>query len=226
MCGEDATLAAVLSTATAQTTITNIAIGPTNTPIQHVVVIFQENVTFDHYFATYPNALNEGGVPLFVPKKRTSSVNGLSGPLLTNNPNQVQPFRLSRAQAIICDEGHDYTREQKALDFGLMDQFVQLDGTTQTGCNDAGKGKGPAMGYYDGNTVTALWNYAHWFAISDNFFSTTFGPSTLGHLNLVSGQTNDPGRDRHLMIYGQRSTTACRTRRPPFRWRVRTSAIC
>jgi hypothetical protein len=46
------------------------------------------------------------------------------------------------------------------------------------------------MGYYDGNTVTALWNYAQHFAMSDNFYESTFGPSVLGHLNLISGQTH------------------------------------
>ena len=46
------------------------------------------------------------------------------------------------------------------------------------------------MGYFDGNTVTALWNYAKHFALSDNSFGTTFGPSTPGALNLISGQTN------------------------------------
>jgi phospholipase C len=46
------------------------------------------------------------------------------------------------------------------------------------------------MGYYDGNTVTALWNYAQAFAISDNSYSTTFGPSTPGALNLIAGQTH------------------------------------
>ncbi len=45
------------------------------------------------------------------------------------------------------------------------------------------------MDYYDGNTVTALWNYAQHFAMSDNFYDTEFGPSTPGALNLVSGQT-------------------------------------
>jgi phospholipase C len=109
---------------------------------------------------------------------------------MTHNPNSVQPFRLDRSQAIVCDQSHDYTGEQKALDGGLMDKFVELDGTTQTGCNDLGLGKGLVMGYYDGNTVTALWNYAQHFALNDNFFSTNFGPSTLGHLNLASGQTN------------------------------------
>jgi phospholipase C len=47
------------------------------------------------------------------------------------------------------------------------------------------------MDYYDGNTVTALWNYAQNFAMSDNNWDTTFGPSTPGALNLVSGQTGD-----------------------------------
>src|SRR5579864_4968880 len=173
--------------ARAQTTST------TSTPIQHVVVIFQENVSFDHYFATYPNAANPGGEPVFVARKGahpTPTVNGLAGPLMTHNPNSVQPFRMDRSQAIVCDQSHDYTGEQKALDGGLMDKFVELDGTTQTGCNDLGLGKALVMGYYDGNTVTAIWNYAQHFAMNDNFFSTNFGPSTLGHLNLAAGQTN------------------------------------
>src|SRR5262249_49543405 len=46
------------------------------------------------------------------------------------------------------------------------------------------------MGYFDGNTVTALWNYAQHFAMSDNSFDTQFGPSTPGALNLVAGQTH------------------------------------
>jgi phospholipase C len=46
------------------------------------------------------------------------------------------------------------------------------------------------MDYYDGNTVTGLWNYAQQYAMSDNSYSTVFGPSTPGALNLVSGQTH------------------------------------
>jgi phospholipase C len=183
-------LSIALSSGMAQTGATSTA-PAVATPIKHVVVIFQENVSFDHYFATYPYALNsEGGEPVFVSSRRTPNVNGFNGPLLTHNPNAVQPFRLSRAQAIVCDQGHTYTNEQKAVDRGLMDQFVSLDGTTQNNCNDVGKGMGLVMGYYDGNTVTALWNYAQRFALNDSFFSTAFGPSTLGHLNLITGQTS------------------------------------
>src|ERR1051326_3597399 len=46
------------------------------------------------------------------------------------------------------------------------------------------------MGYFDGNTVTAMWNYAQHFAMSDNAYGDQYGPSTPGALNLVAGQTN------------------------------------
>ncbi len=152
----------------------------TTTPIKHVVVIFQENVSFDHYFGTYPNAKNPPGEPKFTPAKDTPSVNGLNTPLLTHNPNGVNPQRLDRSQAVTADMDHGYTSEQKAFDGGLMDNFVQ--GT--------GHGNDIVMDYYDGNTVTALWNLAQHYAMSDNSFGTTFGPSTPGALNLVSGQTH------------------------------------
>jgi phospholipase C len=172
----------------------NGAIGqprPTATPIKHLVVVFQENVSFDHYFATYPIALNPAGQPRFTAAPHTPSVNGLSGPLLApDNPNSVQPFRLGPDQAQTCDQDHSYTNEQKAFDSGLMDRFVETVGRGAGSCKDYGKGKGLVMGYYDGNTVTALWNYAQHFAMSDNSYGTTFGPSTPGALNLVSGQTH------------------------------------
>jgi phospholipase C len=163
----------------------------TTTPIKHVVVIFQENVSFDHYFATYPVALNNNPTePVFSAAPNTPSVNGLNGPLLTNNPNSVQPFRLTRAQAVTCDQDHNYNDEQKAFDSGLMDKFVESVGVGNASCDVAGYGKGIVMAYYDGNTVTALWNYAQNFAMSDNSFNTTFGPSTPGVISLISGQTH------------------------------------
>lgn len=177
---------------------------PTATPIQHVVVIFQENVSFDHYFATYPVAANTDGSK-FTPAAGTPSVNGLgtlvggepSGVLLTSNPNAgnsanapfaINPFRLSHEQASTCDQDHNYGHEQEAFDQGLMDLFPATVGVG-TCSFDYGKSKGLVMGYFDGNTVTALWNYAQNFALNDNAFGTTFGPSTPGLLNLVAGNT-------------------------------------
>jgi phospholipase C len=158
--------------------------GATTTPIKHLVVIFQENVSFDHYFGTYPNATNPAGEPQFHASPNTPSVNGLTQQLLTANPNLANPQRLDRSQALTCDQDHAYLDEQKAFNHGLMDQFVQ---TVSGGrCAD----QSIVMDYYDGNTVTGLWNYAQHFAMSDNSYSTTFGPSTPGALNLISGQTH------------------------------------
>jgi phospholipase C len=162
----------------------------TTTPIKHLVVIFQENNSFDHYFATYPNAMNPPGEAAFVAKPNTPSVNGLTGPLLTNNPNSVAPYRLDRSQASTCDNDNHYTDEQKAYHGGLADKFPENTNATATGCPP-----GLVMGYYDGNTVTAMWNYAQNYAMSDNFFATNFGTTVMGHLNLLSGQTHQTGVD-------------------------------
>src|SRR5207302_1021308 len=158
----------------------------TATPIQHVVVIFQENVSYDHYFGTYPLAApnNDGTVYFGAPSSSTPHANGLNPGLLKNNPNLANPFRIDRSVPVTCDEDHNYGDEQAAADGGLMDKFVQ-----KLSCNDRVLGAASTMGYYDGNTATALWNYAQHFAMSDNSFGTTFGPSTPGLLNLVAGNT-------------------------------------
>jgi phospholipase C len=178
----------------------------TKTPIKHLVVIFQENVSFDHYFGTYPDATNPANEPPFHALPDTPTINGLTPDLLTNNPNlnkantstklnsiPSNPFRLDRSQAATNDQDHDYTPEQMAFDSGLMDLFplsVGVAGPPPSGSPAAAQTTALTMGYYDGNTVTALWNYAQHFAMSDNSYDTTFGPSTPGALNVISGQTN------------------------------------
>jgi len=160
----------------------------TLTPIKHVVVIYGENISFDHYFGTYPYAANPARQPAFHAAAGTPSVNGLTDSLRTANPNLANPARLDRSEALTCDQDHNYTAEQKAFDHGLMDKFVE--NTERESCKAPNVGKpGLVMDYYDGNTVTALWNYAQHFAMSDNSYGTTFGPSTPGAINLVSGQT-------------------------------------
>lgn len=171
----------------------------TTTPIKHVVVIFQENNSFDHYFGTYPNALYPAGSPVttqnpsgespFTPLPNTPSVNGLT-PLL-NNLSVTPPFRLDRALETTCDNDNHYKDEQTAYNSGTVNLFPTT--TSGTGTNTTtGAPCTPdlSMGYYDGNTVTALWNYAQYFAISDNYFDTEFGTTVMGHLNLLSGQTH------------------------------------
>jgi phospholipase C len=188
--------------------------GFTATPVQHLVVIFGENISFDHYFGTYPQALNPPNEPGFTAIPGSPTVNGLTGALLDRNPNflnvranrkdATNPFRLDRSQAATADQNHDYTAEQRAFNAGLMDSFPRYTGILGSPVVKLRLGsmqftdspqyayqtKGLVMGYYDGNTVTALWNYAQRYALNDNSYGTTFGPSTLGAIELISGQTN------------------------------------
>jgi phospholipase C len=173
----------------------------TSTPIKHLVVLFDENESFDHYFGTYPYAANTDGQP-FHAKPGTPTVNGLYtkitpsgpvGPLLTSNPNSYNPERLTPSEALTCDQNHAYQPEEQAADGGKNDKFVQY--TESSDCSIAAPAEfyqpGLVMDYYDGNTVTGLWNYAQNYAMSDNNFDTDFGPSSPGAINLVSG--NDGG---------------------------------
>ncbi|GAB0114921.1 phospholipase C [Acidisoma sp. C75] len=172
----------------------------TATPIKHLVVIYDENVSFDHYFATYPQATNPQGEPAFTAQPRTPQVNNLvTAHLLTNNPNATNaangtgatnPFRLDRSQAATADQDHAYTPEQQAYDGGKMDLFPKYTGSATSGGAGAFGTTGQVMGYFDGNTVTALWNYAQNFAMDDANFTNTYGPSTPGALEVVSGNTD------------------------------------
>jgi phospholipase C len=199
----------------------------TATPVKHLVVIFQENVSFDHYFGTYPFAQNNSGETPFEASPRTpKSINTLLTPLDTthdfrplagvdlihNNPNAnanvptlapnnkktngagaANPFRLSPSQALTADQGHNDQPEQSAYDNGNMDGFPAWTGTAgppPLAPPAAVTTTGLVMGYYDGNTTTALWNYAQFYAMNDNAYTTQFGPSSPGAINLITGQTS------------------------------------
>jgi phospholipase C len=185
--------------------------------IKHVVVIFGENESFDHYFGTYPNAQNLTGETAFTAAAGTAIPNNyVSNPsLLNNNPNALNlknnvtsgttvtsvasgPYRQAPAQAWTGSQSHNYTNEQLAFNLGNMDLFPLNVGAADSSAELASGGpfkalnntKALTMAYYDGNTVTGMWNYANRYAMSDNSFSSTFGPSSPGAINLISGQTD------------------------------------
>jgi phospholipase C len=198
---------------TTSTPITSSATTPqdkltTTTPIKHLVVIFDENQSFDHYFGTYPQSSNPSGEPTqawVAPSNVTYVNNYLKYPSLLNaNPNMtnslntslgyqssyLNPFRIDRAQYNVSSMNHNYLPEQQASDNGAMDAFVYYTGKAATGGSAQFGTKAQVLGYFDGNTVTALWNYAQNYAMSDNAWTDTFGPSTPGAIHVVSGQNN------------------------------------
>jgi len=161
----------------------------TATPVKHVVVIFQENVSFDHYYGTYPVAANLPGETPFTAATGTPAANTLTTPLdptkgflamtgvdlINNNPNGPtgygaaqnganawNPFRLTPAQAATADQDHEYTDEEKSFNNGLMDAFPLFVGVPDSvppqDLTPPLNSKALVMGWYDGNTVTAMWN--------------------------------------------------------------------
>src|SRR6266702_2046596 len=195
----------------------------TTTPIKHLVVIFGENVSFDHYFATYPTAKNLTGEPAFTAATGTQTdiatlaAAGLTGAANPNaqatSPNIVaatvngqttapptlgaalttttaQPFRLDRSQANTKSQNHSYGPEQLADDNLKMDAFPLFTSASSIIAGSTGQfgSSAQVLGYFDGNTVTAYWNLAQNFAMNDNAWTDTFGPSTPGAIEVISGQ--------------------------------------
>ncbi len=227
------------------------------TPIKHVVVIFGENISFDHYFGTLSSRrstsrASRDSTPIRPRQRPTHWWAVCSRTIRTSSiPTTARAARIRsasvRAQAVTADQDHDYGPEQLAFNHGLMDLFPEVGRhgrTAASGRRASSRRRASSMGYYDGNTVTALWNYAQQFAMSDNSFGTNFGPSTVGALNLVSGQTNGivqetngpttddeiddgAGRPDGGGRSGSVSATSARRRRATrCRWAAATSATC
>jgi phospholipase C len=132
------------------------------TPIQHLVLIMQENHTFDNYFGTFPGA---NGIPAgtCVPVSLTNPSQGCVAPYLTTN-------------AIPDDIAHVAKTSNCDVNGGLMNGFVQCEGSNET------------MSYYDASVIPNYWQYAQQYALLDNFFSETAGWSLPNHWELVASQ--------------------------------------
>ena len=134
-----------------------------STPIQHIVILFQENHAFDNYFGTYPGA-NGLNATVALPVENGSNVT-------------VSPFHLSSSQRPSLDNSEGAAR--MAYNNGTMDGFVSAEHTNGT------------MGYYDSRDIPYYWDYASQFVLMDNFFSPVMGPSLPNHLYLIAGQSGN-----------------------------------
>ncbi len=191
--------------------------APTATPIKHLVIIFNENVSFDHYFATYPKAANPPGEPAFTAKPATPNVNNLANagiccetirisptrPMAATPPNRSGSIAARLSPPIRTTPTPPNNRPMTAA---KPTCFPNITGKASSGGAGAFGTKGQVMGYYDGNTVAAMWNYAQAFAMSDNAFGDTYGPSTPGMLNISSGpdQRHDHRRHDQKAVHGRR----------------------
>ena len=139
---------------------------PAKTPIQHLIVVMQENHTFDNYFGTYPGA---DGLPA-----------GIQMPINPADPSAgaVAPFHISNYP--IEDLSHSAATFTKQWDSGKMDGFVSaLDALKQDGKL--------SMGYYDGTDLPFYWNLADQYVLFDRFFSSARDGSFANHMYWVAG---------------------------------------
>ena len=150
--------------------------------IKHVVIIMQENRSFDSYFGTYPGA---NGIP---------KVNGVFTPC---NPRPAPLTGCERPYHNSADvnSGADHTHPAAvtAIAGGKMNGFVQAAEKSPTGCvvvTDpacAQAGKSDVMGYHDAREIPNYWTYAKNFVLQDRLFEPTSSWSYPSHLYMVSG---------------------------------------
>jgi len=139
-----------------------------NTPIEHFLVLMQENHTFDNYFGTYPGA--EG-----FPEGTCIPVD----PFDASNTECVEPFHIGDRP--IEDLDHSDSTFNLQYNKGKMNGFVYA-------LNQRNQNGALAMGYYDDRDLPYYWNLADEYVLFDHFFSSDHGGSFANHMFWVSGQ--------------------------------------
>ncbi|MDA4128152.1 MAG: hypothetical protein OK422_01600 [Thaumarchaeota archaeon] len=132
--------------------------------IKHIIVIVEENHTFDNYFGTYPGAR---GLNL----STSLPEGGTTG-------KSVKPFHIE-GTTITHDLCHSWECAHMAYNNGSMDRFVAVSKSNLT------------MGYFDYHQIPYYWSYASKFVLFDNFFSSVMAPSVPNHLFLIAGQSGN-----------------------------------
>ena len=139
-----------------------------NTPIEHIIVLMQENHSFDNYFGTYPGANG-------IPEGTCIPVD----PFDASNIDCVEPFHIGDRP--IEDLDHSESTFNLQYNEGQMNGFVySLNLRNQNGYL--------TMGYYDGSDLPYHWNVADEFVLFDRFFTSDRGGSFANHMYWVSGQ--------------------------------------
>ncbi|MDV3277225.1 MAG: alkaline phosphatase family protein [Nitrososphaerales archaeon] len=137
---------------------------PGKPPIQHVVIIVEENHTFDNYFGTYPGA---NGIAGATPQPSTNN---------STTAKLVKPFMINTT-TIAHDLCHDWTCAHQAYDNGSMDGFVTASNSNLT------------MGHFNPSLIPYYWDYASQFVLLDNFYTPVMTASLPNHLYLIAGQS-------------------------------------
>lgn len=193
--------------------------------IQHVVIIMQENRSFDSYFGTFPGA---DGIPMRdgVPTVCLPQPNGPC----------VRPYHDSRDR----NRGgpHNFNSAVADINGGKMDGFVmaaehgeaRCAGLDDPNCARRG-GAADVMGYHDGNELPNYWKYASDFVLQDHLFENISSWSlpqhlfmvsewsaTCSQLHVASSCTNDPSSPDFPPDFRPRARAVHQPGRPDYAW--------
>jgi phospholipase C len=135
----------------------------TATPIKHVVVIMEENHSFDNYFGTFPGA---NGIPsgVCVPDPATQGCDA--------------PYHV--ATEFTHALPHDYPNAVGDVNQGKMNGFIAQE---QQFCNCKTH---QSMGHFDATDIPVYWRYAENYALQDNFFEPVLSWGYPAHLSMLS----------------------------------------
>ncbi len=137
--------------------------------IQNIVVVLQENHTFDNYFGTYPGADGTAGRDLCLPQASGSS-------------NCRKPFHSPTLTP--GDLSHTWSSAHDDYDGGKMDGFIYSEGSDETMC------------YFDDSDLPHYWKAASEYVLCDRYFTSVMSESAPNHLYLVAGTSGGIVDDR------------------------------
>lgn len=151
-------------------TLTHLSLASTRTPITHLIVIVQENHSFDNYFGTYPTG---NGTLVNEITTQLQPVDGIPAQIcLPHGRDCIAPYPVSSYNTVNPYEGQ-LTYEED-VDGGKMDGFASYSGPQ-------------SMAYFDYHQLAAYWDYAEEYAIADNYFSTYLSTTSPNRLSMLAG---------------------------------------
>lgn len=128
--------------------------------IENIVIVLQENHTFDNYFGTYPNANGTLGKNICIPQSKGAST-------------CLAPYKSATSRP--PEMNHNWNSAHEDYDGGKMDGFVYSEGNKGT------------MSYFDRSQISRYWKAADSYVLCDNYFTSVMSESAPNHLFLVAG---------------------------------------
>ncbi len=170
---------------------------PTTFPIQHVVVVVQENHAFDNFYGTYCSAVSH-----LCPYAVSGIPAGTCVPKNVTNPSAgcVRPFPFTNGSSASLDMSHSWTTSHEAWNNGSMNGFYAAEKT----------GSQP-FGYYNGTVIPYYWDLAQEYGLGDSFFSGSLSYSLPNHWQLIAATSPYAGEHSFLQSAKNQPLTKVQT---------------